>query len=40
MRKLKRMVAKKNMKKAGLVRICDKIGGTSYFAKHWREYVR
>lgn len=39
MRKLKRAVAKTNMKRKGLSRIFKKIGGESYFYKHWREYV-
>ena len=39
MRKLKRMIAKNAMKAAGLRHICKKIGGSSYFADHWREYV-
>lgn len=42
MRKLKRAVAKANMKKAGLVQICkgNKRGNKSYFALNWREWVR
>jgi len=44
MRKLKRMVAKTNMRKAGIHKpfkkdIHTKYGVTSYFAEHWREYV-
>lgn len=39
MRKLKRMVAKANMKKAGIQKPFKKIGGVSYFAEYWREYV-
>lgn len=39
MRKLARRVAKENMKRRGLSRICKKYGGESYFSKHWREYV-
>lgn len=39
MRKLKRLVAKTNMKKRGMGRICKKIGSESYFSKHWREFV-
>jgi hypothetical protein len=35
MRKLKRMVARNNMKKAGLSRIHK----GDFFSKHWREYV-
>lgn len=37
MRKLKRLVAHKRMKKAGVRRINK--GLTSYFSEHWREYV-
>lgn len=39
MRKLRRMVARERMKKAGLIQVCKHTTGTSYFAKHWREYV-
>lgn len=39
MRKLKRAVAKANMKRKGLSRIFKKTGGENYFSKHWREYV-
>ena len=44
MRKLRRMVAKTNMKKKGIHKpfkkdIATKNGATSYFAEHWREYV-
>lgn len=39
MRKLKRMVAKTNMKKKGIHKPFKKNNGTSYFAEHWREYV-
>lgn len=39
MRKLKRLVAKNNMKKAGMSRICKKNGGRSWFAQHWREWI-
>ncbi len=35
MRKLKRMVARNNMKKAGLSRIHK----GDFFSKNWREYV-
>ncbi len=38
MRKLKRRVAKVNMKKRGLVQICK--GKPSYFAQNWREWVK
>ena len=38
--KLDRMVARNNMKAAGLTRINKKgVDGKSYFAEHWREYV-
>ena len=41
MRKLKRRVAKVNMKKRGLVQICKKDrNGSSYFAKNWRDWVK
>lgn len=39
MRKLKRLVAKTNMKKKGICKICKDFGDGSYFAKHWREYI-
>lgn len=44
MRKLRRMVAKTNMRNAGIHKTCKKdvhtkYGKTSYFAEHWREYV-
>lgn len=39
MRKWRRMIAKNTMKAAGLRKICKKIGGSSYFSEHWREYV-
>lgn len=43
MRKLKRLVAKTNMKKAGIhkpfKKVATKNGATSYFAEHWREYI-
>lgn len=39
MRKWRRMIAKNAMRAAGLRHICKKIGGSSYFSKHWREYV-
>lgn len=35
MRKLKRAVAKNNMKKAGLTKFCK----NGWFRLHWREYV-
>lgn len=41
MRKLARGVAKVNMKKKGMVQFCKHPGNSrSYFAQHWREYVR
>lgn len=41
MRKLARGVAKVNMKKKGMVQVCKHSRNTrSYFAQHWREYVR
>jgi len=44
MRKLRRAVAKTNMRKAGIHKpfrkdVHTKYGRTSYFAEHWREYV-
>lgn len=39
MRKLKRMVAKANMKKSGIHKPCKKFKGESYFFKHWRDYI-
>lgn len=43
LRSAKRHIAKVEMKKAGLRRICSKIGkrknGRSWFSQHWREYV-
>lgn len=39
MRKLRRAVAKTNMKRKGIRRICKKTGYGSYFAEHWREYI-
>ena len=38
-RKLKRLVAKANMKKAGIHQPCKNKGNGSYFSKHWREYL-
>lgn len=40
MRKLKRLMAKYNMKKKGIRQICKKKGGSSFFANNWKEYVR
>lgn len=44
MRKLARAIARKKMKRMGIYKPCKKdvhtkYGVTSYFAKHWREYV-
>ena len=44
MRKIKRMVAKARMKKAGYTQICKKhnsigVKQTSKFSLHWREFV-
>lgn len=39
MRKILRLIAKTNMRKNGIHKPCQKIGGESYFSKHWREYV-
>ena len=40
MRKLKRMIAKYNMKRYGINKPFKKNGARSYFAKHCREYLR
>lgn len=41
MRKLAQNAAKVSMKKKGMVRFCKHPrGNRSYFAQHWREYVR
>lgn len=40
MRKLKRLIAKVNVKKRGIHKPFKKKGGVSYFSEHWREYVR
>lgn len=39
MRKLKRLVARSNMKRSGIIRINKKNGKSSFFSEHWREYV-
>jgi len=49
LRKLKRELAKRHMKEKGLTRICSKRRepgtskpnpyGSSYFSRHWREYI-
>lgn len=39
MRKLKRSVARANMKRCGIIRINKKNGKSSFFSEHWREYV-
>lgn len=39
MRKLKRLVAKTNMKKKGISKPFKKNSGMSYFAQHWRKYL-
>ena len=44
MRKIKRMIAKERMKKAGYTQICKKRNkkgekGPSKFSMHWREFV-
>lgn len=38
MRKLKRLVAHENMKKAGLSRVNK--GYNSYFSRHWKEFLK
>ena len=38
-RKLDRLVAKNQMHKAGLIRICDKRTGRSTFAEQWRKFT-
>jgi hypothetical protein len=42
MRKLKRMLARERMRKRGITHINKKIGKkhSSYFADHWREYIK
>jgi hypothetical protein len=40
MRKLKRLVAKYNMRKKGIKQFCKKKGGSSFFSQHWKEYIR
>lgn len=43
MRKLARLIAHKNMEKEGIQKPNHKRGylnGKSFFAAHWREYVR
>lgn len=40
MRKLKRSVARANMKRAGITRLNKRNAGDSFFSKHWREYVK
>lgn len=40
MRKLKRLIAKHNMRLAGVHKPNRKIGGESWFSKHWREYFK
>ena len=40
MRKLKRSVARANMKRAGITRLNKRNSGASFFSKHWREYVK
>lgn len=39
MRKLRRMIAKANMKREGIHKPFKKIFGESYFSKHWRDYT-
>ena len=41
MRKIKRNIARANMKKKGLTRINKKLGNkhSSYFAENWRNFV-
>lgn len=38
-RKLRRLVAKARMKKAGIHQPCKDKGNGSYFSKYWREYL-
>lgn len=38
-RKLDRLVAHNNMRNAGYTQINKKLGGTSKFARYWRQYV-
>ena len=39
MRKLDRMVARKNMEKKGVTQINKIKGDVSFFSKNWRDYV-
>ena len=39
MRKLRRIVAKHNMKKAGIHKPFKKVKGESFFSKNWRDYL-
>ena len=39
MRKLKRMVARKRIEKDGISQCCKHRTGSSFFSKHWREYL-
>lgn len=38
-KKLNRMVARRNMEKAGITQINKKVGGVSKFSEYWRDYV-
>ena len=40
MRRLKRGVAKANMRREGITQICKKDGEHSFFANNWRDYAK
>lgn len=40
MRRLKRGVAKANMRREGFTQICKKDGEHSFFANNWRDYAK
>ena len=39
MRKIKRMIARENMKRAGYTRLNKKRGGVSTLARMWKQYI-
>ena len=39
MRKYKRYLAKKNMERMGLHKVCKHSADGSFFARHWRGYI-
>ena len=40
MRKLKRSVARNNMKKRGITQINKKKAGASFFSENWRDFIK